>query len=597
MRVSVGLQLLDIRLVVRRGIRYLLARNVLRVAVLLPLLLLIGSVLLDPKRTIAEIVIQDATPLALATAAAVALRFRPQLSLWLDRRFFPEARRSEQVLMALSDAVRGCRSLTEVTQLVGSRIEAALRARRVLVFYREPFGKALTLGHSTDGAYRDLQLPDDSALLRALELEGKSLDVGFVDTNVGAEDGRWLHGMGAQLVVPIGGGNRKLLGMLLLGGKESGEPYTRPERRLLETVAARSRTACENTTVSEPTDLGPPDKPLVLEPTAFRDIIPLKECPACGRCYDGTEETCARDQIVLRPSVPVERTIDGKYRLERLAGQGGMGAVYEATDLRLARTVAVKVMRSRLFGARQALQRFEREARTAASLRHPNVVAVYDYGHIGAEGAYFVMEILHGVTLRQELRARGALPPTEAAVLFDQVLDALHAAHEQGIVHRDLKPENVFLARESNGDRVVKVLDFGLAKVRPHVDPMSLTLPGTIMGTRGYSSPEQLAGRAVDQRTDLFALGLIVVEAITGAHPFAAEDVAKVVTAIVHKPFRLPGDAPEVRRLDSVLQKCLAKDAEQRLRSAAEVKRALIPALRRCPPLSPGLPTHRARRG
>jgi serine/threonine-protein kinase len=264
-----------------------------------------------------------------------------------------------------------------------------------------------------------------------------------------------------------------------------------------------------------------------------------------------------------------------------------MGAVYAATDLRLDRAVAVKVITGRLFGEREALRRFEREARTVASLQHRHVVAVYDYGQVGPEGAYFVMEILHGATLRDEMRARGALAPIESAVLFDQVLDALQAAHAKGIVHRDLKPENVFLARESDGERLVKVLDFGLAKVRvPGDTPQTnLTVPGTVLGTLRYASPEQLAGGTVDQRADLFALGLMVVEVITGFHPFAVKDATQVVASILHQPFRLEGDAPEIRTLEGVLQGCLAKNADQRLSSAAEVRRVLIPALRRCPDL------------
>lgn len=558
--------------------------------VALSLVLLLGEAWMNPTRwTAAEMSILAVALLMLA-ATAVALWFRWPSNVWARRRVSRDTDDSQQALAALIDALRETRSMTDVAELISTRVEAALQARRVLVLYREPFGDALTLSDSTNRASGNTRLPADSALIRTLERDGKPLDARIFARGLTEKDGRWLSEVGAELVVPIGGGRHNLVGLLLVSGKKSDQPYTQADRRLLETLAASARTVVEHTTVRDSKTTEAREGG-VIERTSDGTVVPLRECPLCGRCYEGTEDMCARDGSALRRSAPVERTIDGKYRLERLVGRGGMGTVYEATDLRLGRSVAVKVMTDNLFGPREALRRFEREARTAASLRHRNVVAIYDYGQIGAGGAYFVMEMLHGATLRQELRARGALSPREAADLFDQVLDAMRAAHGQGIVHRDLKPENVFLARESNGDRVVKVLDFGLAKVRRSGDPTSLTVPGTVMGTIGYSSPEQLAGRAVDHRTDLFALGLMVVEAITGTHPFMAADFARVATAIAHQPFRLPGDSPRIRALDDALQKCLAKDADQRLGSAAELQRMLVPALRRCPSLVVALPT------
>ena len=169
----------------------------------------------------------------------------------------------------------------------------------------------------------------------------------------------------------------------------------------------------------------------------------LKECPSCGACFDSPAETCDRDGHLLTLSLPVVRTIDGKYRLEQLIGKGGMGAVYEARDLRLERSVAVKIMIGRTFGEERAVRRFQREARATARLNHPNVVSVYDYGAIEGGGAYLVMERIHGVTLRAEIDRLGALPVSVAGEWFEQVLDGLAAAQAQGIVHRDLKPENV----------------------------------------------------------------------------------------------------------------------------------------------------------
>ena len=569
--------------VIRRGLQYLLARNVLRVAVFLPLALLVARVVADPNRTVADIVTRERVSLALAGAAAVVLRFRPQLGRWLDRRFFREAHDAEQMLLALMDEVRGSDSLAHTARLVGERVQGALHSERILVFYRDRHGGHLGVRHSSTGGYRELRLPDGSPLLGALEREGRARDVLAAGDHVDEGDRQWLTQTSARLVVPIGGGDRTLVGLIVLGAKLSGQPYTRMDRRLLEGVSAQIGIAYENMASRERSTPEEREKREVLSGVAERCIVPLRECPVCGTCYDGTEEACARDAAPLRLSLPVARTIEGKYRLERLIGRGGMGAVYAATDLRLGRAVAVKVVTARLFGEQEALRRFEREARTAAALQHRNVVAIHDYGQVG-DGAYFVMELLDGVTLRDDLHTRGPMSPPEAATVFDQALEALRVAHARGIVHRDLKPDNVFLAREAGAGTVVKILDFGLAKVRQAGarEPGSLTLPGAVIGTLGYSSPEQLAGRPVDERTDIFALGIMVAEAITGAHPFAANP-SEVVTAILHQAFRLEGDGPEVKALESVLAMCLAKDRAERTASAAEVQHVLIPALRRCP--------------
>ena len=542
-----------------------------------------AGVILNPHRTVAEIATREPASIALAGVAAVALRFRPQLSLSLDRRFFREAYDSEQTLLALMDDVRASDSLAETARLVSERIQTALHSERILVFYRDLHARRFDLRHSSGDAYRELHLPDDSPLLGTLEREGRSLDVLSGGAEMSDQDRAWLVTAQARLVVPIGGGDRKLVGLVVLAEKMSEQPYTRTDRRLLEGVATQIGIVYENASLREEAAAGQREKREVLEQLADRKIVPVKECPACGTCCEGTEDLCPRDGTRLRLSLPVPRTIDGKYRLERLVGRGGMGAVYEATDLRLGRAVAVKVLSARLFGEQDALRRFEREARTAASLLHRNVVAVHDYGQVAA-GAYFVMDLLQGVTMRDEMRTRGAIRPPEAAGLFDQVLDALQVAHGRGIVHRDLKPENVFLATDAGGATVVKVLDFGLAKVRQAAgrEPGSLTLPGAVVGTLGYSSPEQLAGRRVDERTDIFAVGIIVAEVVTGVHPFAAKDSTEVVAAILHQPFRLAGDGPDVRALEAVLQKCLAKDAAARFESAAEARDLLIPALRRC---------------
>jgi serine/threonine-protein kinase len=241
-----------------------------------------------------------------------------------------------------------------------------------------------------------------------------------------------------------------------------------------------------------------------------------------------------------------------------------------------------------LFGDSVALRRFEREARASARLNHPNIIAVYDYGVIGADGAYLVMELLRGVTLRAELKQAVTIAPAVAATYFAQLLEGLKAAHAAGVIHRDLKPENILLTRQESGAPLVKILDFGLAKLRllNATDPETLTAPGTVMGTFAYMSPEQWAGGEVDERSDLFAVGVMVVEALTSRRPFGGKNYAELLTAALHQPFHLTGEAPAIRRLDAVLQKCLAKERQQRYETVAELQAELILAMRGCPPLT-----------
>jgi serine/threonine-protein kinase len=265
-----------------------------------------------------------------------------------------------------------------------------------------------------------------------------------------------------------------------------------------------------------------------------------------------------------------------------------MGIVYEAFDERLRRAVAVKVLHGALFGAREALRRFEREAQTSSRLTHPHVVRMYDYGAIGTDGAYLVMELLRGSTWRDELHRTRTLTPPVLGNWLDQILDGLQAAHDVGLIHRDLKPENLMICPGANGAVTAKILDFGLAKelladTDSKVTLASLTAPGTLMGTYAYMAPEQLSASAVDARSDLFAIGVITVESLRGERPFQGRSLTDLVRAVLHAPFHLDGDGEEVRTLDACLQKALAKTPSDRYPSAAAMRAELIPAIRQYP--------------
>src|SRR5439155_11558861 len=193
-------------------------------------------------------------------------------------------------------------------------------------------------------------------------------------------------------------------------------------------------------------------------------------------------------------------------RLDRAIGRGGFGAVFEATDVRLQRQVAAKVMMGSMFGDQTALRRFEREARAAARIDHRNITRVHDYGAVGSGGAYLIMELVAGRTWRTELRRSGVIAPARASEWFRQLLEGVQFAHTLGIVHRDLKPENVMIVATPSGGDELKIMDFGLAKLLDSGTGVTetVTAAGMAMGTLGYMAPEVLTGGAVDERADIF---------------------------------------------------------------------------------------------
>ena len=395
---------------------------------------------------------------------------------------------------------------------------------------------------------------------------------------------RWFSEHGITLIVPITDSANSLVGALLLGEKKSDEPYTTRDEQLLGAIAKQAAVVRENLRLRARVSDDVRVRHDVLARLDGRLPDLLKECPACGACFDGEVDHCARDGAMLTLSLPVSRTIDGKYRLDQLIGKGGMGAVYEARDLRLDRSVAVKVLLGRAFGHQPALRRFRREAKAAAHLNHPNVVAVYDVGSLEGEGAYLVMERVHGATLRAAFDRAHPLAPAVAAEWFDQILDGIAAAHTHGIVHRDLKPDNVMGRRDAAGVLSVKILDLGLVKFRDETPASgTMTAKGLVMGTLGYMSPEQLLGNPVDHRTDLFAIAVMLIEALTGERPFQGETYAELSRSLHQTTVRLPGTSREVQALNGLLQRCLAADPEHRVPSAAALREELMPLLRALP--------------
>ena len=282
----------------------------------------------------------------------------------------------------------------------------------------------------------------------------------------------------------------------------------------------------------------------------------------------------------------------GAYDVTARIGEGGMGEVYRATDSRLKRQVALKILPPSFAADPERLARLQREAEILASLNHPNIAAIYGLEEFRSGGSSdppitaLVMELVEGDDLSQRI-ARGALPLEEALPIALQIADALEAAHEQGVIHRDLKPANI----KVRTDGTVKVLDFGLAKAgdrgsgirdrgaaeaaanSPTIQAPAMTEAGTILGTTAYMSPEQAKGRALDRRADIWAFGVVLFEMLAGSRPFNADSVSGTLAAILERPpewDRLPATTPPaVRRL---LRRCLEKDPKRRLRDAADAR-------------------------
>ena len=286
----------------------------------------------------------------------------------------------------------------------------------------------------------------------------------------------------------------------------------------------------------------------------------------------------------------------GVYEVIAQIGEGGMGEVYRATDTTLGRQVAIKILPDAFAADPERLARFEREAKTLASLNHPHIAQIYGLerrdGQEGREGnalSFIVMELVEGEDLSQKiegLRAKGSgLPIDEALPIAKQIADALEAAHEQGIIHRDLKPANI----KVRADGTVKVLDFGLAKLdersaslsgergglsmSPTITTPAMTQAGMILGTAAYMAPEQAKGRTVDKRADIWAFGVVVYEMLTGRRLFAAEDVSETLAAVLTRDVgltALPAATPP--RVQRLLARCLDRDPHLRLRDIGEAR-------------------------
>ena len=572
---------LGFRVVIRAGVRYLLAKNVLRAAIVVPIALLVIKVAANPAATVAELFLGGAgrTNLLLFLAAALALRYRTGWMERIDRRFFREAYQRDRIFVALAESIATVSDIPSLARLLSTQLQDALHPERIIAVARDR-GSAMQVVYSSDGTAgpvtpESLGIPLEELRHIDAVVEPRRLP------HLAADAQRALSALGIDLIVPIRGPNEGLLGVLLLGAKRSEEPYTGKDRHLLDTAATQTGVVWENLQLRQALSREQGARRQLTARLDGGTIAIVLECPECGRCYDGDAVSCADDARSLVPSLPTARLLDGKYQLHRLVGRGGMGAVYQATDLRLDRTVAVKAILDTQFDDAVVRQRFAREARASARIVHPNVVGVFDLGEFEG-GAYLVLEYLEGQSLRQALQRGGPLQPADAARLLADIFDGVEAAHAQQVIHRDLKPENIFLIDVPNGARRAKILDFGLAVARDldFADGNKLTRTGTSVGTLAYMSPEQFAGEPVDESTDVHALGIVALEMLTGSVELRGPFFARA-DAVLTERLRGAGASQAQRELADVLARATHGVREDRYGSVGEFRDELMPVVAR----------------
>lgn len=521
---------LDVRLVIRKALQYILARSFIWGLALAPFAALLIIVALNRERAVADLV---SGPMGLTlgalTAAGLGLALgRQRLMNTVDRRFFRQQIDARALLLNVADATRKATTLDDVQEAVTTAVET--------VFH--PSMLAIAAAGDDDQLHAlNTDLPPlsrGSAL--ALLLAGKNTPVDLGETSLAIverlspSDRHWLRTSGAVVLLPLLGPSNELAGVLALGEKKSELAYDMEDFRVLAAVGAPvglalARVLAEARAETPRTDTVGPD-------------APARECLDCGTVADATATTCVCGGLLQRAHVP--RILEDRLRFDRRIGAGGMGVVYLATDVRLHQRRAVKTLPS---ADPVMISGMRREARSMAAARHANLATLHGL-EIWHGVPMLVMEYLDGGTLGARLRQR-ALPLADVLALGVCLGDALATLHERGVLHRDVKPSNIGYTFDGSP----KLLDFGLAKLAPRLAPPSAStdaeLDGLslvqsfsssgagIRGTPAYLSPEVLRGVSPSARDDVWSLSVTLIEALTGANPFHGGTVAATVSRVL----------------------------------------------------------------
>ena len=335
------------------------------------------------------------------------------------------------------------------------------------------------------------------------------------------------------------------------------------------------------------------------------DTLMERLCPQCEERT--TERRCPRDGYATVPAklyggahdLLIGKVFEERYRVDALIGKGGFGAVYRAMQLAVDRPVALKVLRREIRGDLEQVRRFQYEARAASRLIDPHVLRIFDFGQAEDGTLYLVTELLEGEPLSRRLKRVGALPVEAAVSILCQALRGLAEAHDGGLVHRDLKPDNLFLRQGRAGEELVKILDFGVVKFTADADPLeSLTQSGTVLGTPAYMAPEQARGVRVDTRSDLYAMGIILYQMLSGRRPFKGSTPMEVLLDHIRTvPPRVEVVSKQAipPELGELVHRCLDKDPRKRPESADALRTGLERVLGQLaerrdldPPIRPG---------
>jgi len=573
--ISVAYTILRYRVVgfaefLRIGLQYLLFRKSLRFLPFVPIPILILIVIQHQHLTLGDLILEPTIQINLAFLFAGYFMYQNlhRIEQRLVRMFFGETLSRERILEHLLKKVSEATDEQQLSQILNSEIEGAFHPSMLMIFLYHPHSGAFEAVSRSGEA-------EPGLLSRIQQWLSSKITLGEVSPIV-----EYFDGAEQYLGIPMYSVEQIRIGAIVLGAKRTEELYTEEDKETLIGIAQQAGLILERFRLMGEVKQHERIQKDVFAPLMRDQFGIFVECPRCGKCFDAQDVICDCCHAALQHSIPIVRVIQNRYRIDQLLGKGGMGAVYLAKDLSLQRDVALKVILGRHLGNSSVQRRFAREASVLARLDHKNIVRIFDFGDLKSDGAFLVMEILRGITLRSHIPLLQGNPGAASQIL-QGLFEGLAYAHSCSVIHRDLKPENCFLAKTAGNlhQQEVKLLDFGLAKVTglPQEDQAALTSAGVAMGTWGYMPPEQFSNANVDARVDQFALGVISLEVLTGSlHRDERLAVAALPGIIERKFAELPASW---RELSKPILRATSYQREERYSSVEAFAADLLPAL------------------